>query len=285
MLKTAAGLIRLMRPKHWVKNIFVLAPLIFSGRFNEFDSNVRTLGALAAFCLIASASYVLNDIFDVADDRKHPTKRLTRPIAAGVVSVPAAWTLFGLLLAATSALLVTMPKIAPIIGGYFALQLAYNFFLKRQPVIDIFTIAVGFVLRVYAGAYSIEVPVSKWMFVTTFSLAIFLASVKRFQELKTHGDASRAVLGKYSPAFTQRVAEISGTLAVVFYSFFTLTSRPAFIYTIPVVIFVLVRYWFVADKAGAGESPTDLILRDWQLMAAAGVLAILFAVSLLGALG
>lgn len=275
------ALLRLIRPKHWIKNAFVLAPLAFSGRFNEADSNWRTLGALVAFCLVASATYVMNDIFDVAADRAHPTKRFTRPIAAGQVSIPTAWVTFGVLLAVSVGLLWLMPKIALVIGGYLLLQIAYNLYLKRQPIIDMFVIAVGFVLRIYAGAFSIEVRVSKWMFVTTFSLAIFLASMKRHQELKTHGEGSRKVLEHYTEAFTQRITEISGTLAVVFYSFYTFTAHPAFIYSIPVVLFVLVRYWFVADQAGAGESPTDLILHDRQLLLAALVLVGIFAYVLL----
>jgi len=273
--------LRLIRPKHWVKNLFVVAPLAFSGKFNESDANLRTLWALVAFCLVASATYVMNDIFDVAADRAHPVKRLKRPIAAGLISVPAAWIIFaGLLLGATY-ILISLPKIAIVIGAYLVFQVAYNLYLKRQPIIDIFVIAVGFVLRIYAGAFSIEVRVSKWMFVTSFSLAIFLAAMKRLQELKQHGDASRKVLAMYTVPFTQRITELSGTLAVVFYSFYTFTAHPAFIYTIPVVIFVLVRYWYIADKSGAGESPTDLITRDWQLMASALVLVVIYAVVLL----
>lgn len=274
------ALIRLLRPKHWVKNLFVLAPLAFSGRFNEMDSNMRTLFAFIAFCLLASATYVLNDIFDVEADRAHPTKSKTRPIAAGQITVRSAWVVFAVLIAATVAVVWSLPKLAIIAGCYISLQLAYNFYLKRQPVLELFALAAGFVLRVYAGAYSIEVRVSMWMFVTTFCLAIFLAAVKRFQEAKTHGDSSRKVLAAYPIPFIQRIAEMTGTLAVVFYSLFVLSARPAFIYTVPVVIFVLVRYWFVADKAGAGESPTDLILRDRQLLIAAGILVAIFAVVL-----
>lgn len=275
------ALARLLRPKHWVKNLFVVAPLAFSGRFSEADSNWRTLGALVVFCIAASATYVMNDIFDVAADRAHPTKRYSRPIAAGQVSVPVAWVVFVLLLFAVAGVVAIMPRLAPIIGGYLLLQVAYNLYLKRQPIIDLFVIAIGFVLRIYAGAFSIEVPVSKWMFVTTLSLAIFLASMKRLQELKSHGDKARKVLSEYTEVFTQRITEISGTLAVVFYSFYTFTAHPAFIYTIPVVLFVLIRYWFVADRAGAGESPTDLILRDWQLLAAAFVMICIVAFALL----
>jgi decaprenyl-phosphate phosphoribosyltransferase len=263
------GIVKLMRPKHWVKNLFVIAPLLFSGRYNESDSIIRTMVAFAAFCLIASATYVFNDIQDLAADRLHPVKSKSRPIAAGSVPVRVAWVLFGILSLGAGALTLNYPRIAFVIFAYLLLNVAYSLKLKRLPVIDMFVIAVGFVLRVYAGAYAIEVPVSKWMFVTTFCLALFLASMKRFQELKVHGVATRAVLGKYDVAFVQRVAEMSGILAVVFYSIFTITSRPGFVISIPIVVFVLVRYWFIADKNGAGESPTDLILKDWQILVAA----------------
>lgn len=279
-MKKTAAVLRLIRPKHWVKNLFVLAPLAFSGHFNEIDANFQTAMAFLVFCLVASATYVMNDIFDVAADRAHPVKRLKRPLAAGQLQVPTAWFIFGTLIASSAIASLWIPKVLPVVALYFAIQIAYNFYLKRVAVIDMFVIAVGFVLRVYAGAFSIEVQVSKWMFVTTMSLALFLASMKRFQELKTHGAGARAVLGKYTIEFTQRIAEISGTLAVVFYSFFCLTSRREFIYTIPVVVFVLIRYWYVADRAGEGESPTDLILRDKQLLLAAGTLLALFAMPL-----
>lgn len=273
--------VKLMRPKHWVKNVFVIAPLLFSGRYFELDSDLRTAVAFVVFCLVASATYAMNDIFDVESDRAHPTKSTSRPIAAGTVSIKGAWRLFGFLIAAAAALLFLFPALVPVVAAYLLLQVAYNLYLKRQPVIEFFAVALGFVLRVYAGAFSIEVPVSKWMFVTTFSLALFLASVKRFQELKNRGDNSRKVLAFYSVAFTQRVAEISGTLAVVFYSFFTIAARPAFIYTIPVVVFGLIRYWYVAEQNSAGESPTDLLLRDKQLLLAGALLVFMVAWSLL----
>lgn len=267
------GIIKLMRPKHWVKNLFVVAPLFFSGRFNEADSIIRTIIAFLAFCSIASATYIFNDIQDLEADRLHAAKSKSRPIASGLVSVKTAWILFAFLVFLALSLVLTYPRIAYVIAAYLILNIAYSLRLKRVAVIDMFVIAVGFVLRVYAGAYAIEVPVSKWMFVTTFCLALFLASMKRFQELKIHGSSSRAVLGKYDVAFVQRVAEMSGILAVVFYSIFTITARPGFVISIPIVVFILVRYWFIADKNGAGESPTDLILKDWQILVSAGALA------------
>jgi 4-hydroxybenzoate polyprenyltransferase len=285
---SAFALVKLARPKHWVKNSFVFAPLFFSGRFTDMDSVLRTVWAFSVFCLAASATYVLNDIRDVAADRLHPKKSLSRPIAVGTVSVRSAWIFFAALLVAITAMLIPYQQVANltnqpnaffgtavtlqieslglVILAYLILNLAYTFYLKRLAIIDIFAIAAGFVLRVFAGAISIEVAVSNWMFVTTLCLALFFASMKRLQEVKSHGTASRAVLETYSQAFIERIVLVTGTLTIAFYGIFTLTDRPVFIASIPVVLFAMLRYWHVADVVGAGESPTDLVLKDKQIL-------------------
>jgi 4-hydroxybenzoate polyprenyltransferase len=152
-----------------------------------------------------------------------------------------------------------------VILGYLLLNLAYTFVLKHQPVLDIFTIALGFVLRVYAGAMALSVPVSGWMFVTTLCLALYLASIKRRQELSSNGSESREVLRHYSITLVDRYAEMSAIGALLFYSLFVITGRPELIISIPLVLYGLFRYWFVVEQGG-GESPTDALLTDWQLM-------------------
>jgi 4-hydroxybenzoate polyprenyltransferase len=152
-----------------------------------------------------------------------------------------------------------------VILAYLALNVAYTFILKHQPVIDIFTIAIGFVLRVYAGAMALSVPVSSWMFVTTLCLALYLASVKRRQELRQSGSEGRKVLEYYSVSLVDRYAEMSATGALLFYSLFVMTARPEMIITIPFVLYGLFRYWYVVESQDYGESPTDALLSDWQL--------------------
>ena len=161
------GLIKLMRPKQWVKNCFVLAPLVFSGAFLDAGAVSHALLAMLLFCIASSATYIINDMHDIESDRRHPKKSKTRPLAAGIVSVPAALILLAALYAALAWGWFVAPKVVMVIAAYLVLNLAYTFVLKHQPVVDIFTIAIGFVLRVYAGAMALEVPVSSWMFITT----------------------------------------------------------------------------------------------------------------------
>jgi 4-hydroxybenzoate polyprenyltransferase len=158
------------------------------------------------------------------------------------------------------------PHVMTVIVGYLVLNLAYTFFLKHQPVIDIFTIAIGFVLRVLAGAIALNAPVSGWMFVTTLCLALYLAAIKRGQELSQRGAVGREVLTKYTKALVDKYAEMSATGALVFYSMFVMESRPELIITVPLVLFGLFRYWYVVDVLDAGESPTDALLADWPLL-------------------
>ncbi len=259
------GLLALMRPRQWVKNAFVLAPLLFSGEFHDLDSVVSALIAAGLFCIASSATYIVNDLHDIEHDRRHPRKSLTRPLASGLVSPRAALVLLALLYGALIAAWFRFPEVIYVIIGYLLLNLAYTFVLKHQPVLDIFTIALGFVLRVYAGAMALSVPVSGWMFVTTLCLALYLASIKRRQELSSNGSESREVLRHYSIALVDRYAEISAIGALLFYSLFVITSRPEMIISIPLVLYGLFRYWFVVEKGG-GESPTDALLTDWQLM-------------------
>lgn len=260
------GLLRLMRPKQWVKNSFVLAPLVFTGEFFNLGSVSHVLLAALLFCLASSATYIINDIHDLEYDRRHPKKSKTRPLATGIVTTPMAFAL----LAALYGVLVVgwffMPEVILVIAIYTALNIAYTFVLKHQPVVDIFTIAIGFVLRVYAGAVALAVPVSSWMFVTTLCLALYLAAVKRRQELSQSGSAGRKVLKKYSVSLIDRYAEMSATGALVFYSMFVMSTKPQLIITVPLVLFGLFRYWYVVEELDGGESPTDALIADWQLL-------------------
>ncbi len=261
-----SGLLKLMRPRQWVKNGFVLAPLAFSNElFFVTDAAVGALGATLLFCVASSSAYIINDIRDIERDRNHPVKSRTRPLASGAVSVRQALVLLVGLFVILALGFFKLPSVGPILAGYLVLNLAYSFFLKRQPVIDIFTIAICFVLRVFAGATAIAVDVSSWMFVTTLSLGLYLAAVKRRQELALSGPGSRKVLEHYTVSLVDRYAEMSATGALVFYSLFVISEKPELVVTIPFVLYGLFRYWFVVDSLNGGESPTDSLLGDWQL--------------------
>ena len=260
------GLVRLIRPKQWVKNGFVLAPLIFTGEFLQANAVTQALVATLLFCLASSATYILNDIRDVERDRRHPRKSKTRPIAAGIVSVRSASVLLAILYLVLVASWWISPRVIAVIAAYLVLNVGYTYWFKHQPVLDIFTIAIGFVLRVLAGAVALDVPVSGWMFVTTLCLALYLAAIKRGQELSQSGTEGRKVLERYSKPLVDRYAQMAATCALVFYSMFVMASKPELIVTVPLVLFGLFRYWYVVEVLQGGESPTDALLTDWPLL-------------------
>jgi 4-hydroxybenzoate polyprenyltransferase len=266
LLAQIFGLIKLMRPKQWVKNGFVLAPLVFSGAFLDLHAVSQVLWAFLFFCVASSATYIVNDLRDIEHDRLHPKKSKTRPLAAGIVSVPLALMLLACLYAVLIWGWFVSPKVIMVIAAYLLLNVAYTFVLKHEPVVDIFTIAIGFVLRVYAGAMALDVPVSSWMFITTLCLALYLAAVKRRQELSQSGTEGRKVLEKYTVALVDRYAEMAATGALVFYSMFVMSAKPELAITVPLVLFGLFRYWYVVEALDGGESPTDALLADWQLL-------------------
>jgi len=276
------GLARLLRPRQWIKNGFVFAPLLFTGQFRNGRAVAVTALAMVLFCIASSATYVVNDWRDVERDRAHPVKRHSRPMASGTVTPMMAIGLLIVLYAILIAGAWMLPRVLAVIAIYLLLNLAYSFGLKHQPVIDIFVIASGFVLRVIAGAQALAVPVSAWMFVTTLCLALYLAAVKRRQELVQAGSSAREVLDKYSLPLIDRYAEMSATGALVFYSLFVMSAHQELIVTIPVVLFGLFRYWYIVDREGGGESPTDTLLTDWQLLLTALVWIVLCAVRLWG---
>ena len=261
------GLIKLIRPKQWVKNGFVFAPLVFSGEIHNPDAFMHSLLAAFFFCVASSATYIVNDIHDIDHDRRHPKKSKSRPLASGIVSKNAALVILAALYIVLALGYTVMPKVILVIVAYAVLNLAYTFVLKHEPVIDIFTIAIGFVLRVIAGAAALNLDASAWMCVTTLCLALYLAAVKRRQELAQSGVDGRKVLQKYSVSLVDRYAEMSATGALLFYSMFVMSARPALVITIPLVLFGLFRYWYVVEALDGGESPTDALLADWQLMA------------------
>jgi 4-hydroxybenzoate polyprenyltransferase len=257
-------IVKLLRPKQWIKNGFVLAPLVFAGVFTQPAMVGKALAATVLFCLAASMVYILNDLCDLDKDRAHPKKRLSRPLAAGAIRPATAKAVMGAIGLVLLAGFAWSPMVMAVIGAYLAINVAYSFKLKHQPVVDLFCVASGFVLRIVAGACALAVPVTSWMLITTLCLALYLATIKRRQELVASGDTGRAVLGAYTVGLLDRYAEMSAVGAIVFYSLFTMTVKPALAYTVPCVLFGLFRYWFLVER-GDGESPTDVIWTDWPL--------------------
>jgi 4-hydroxybenzoate polyprenyltransferase len=276
-------LLRALRPSQWTKNAVVLAAYFFA-RWDA-SQHERVIGwtplltaglAAAAFCLISSAVYLLNDVCDVAADRAHPQKRL-RPIAAGEVSLRAAKVTALLLLAAGIAMAwLVNPAFAGLIGAYLALQAAYTLGLKRIAFVDVFVIALGFVLRATGGALAIHVRLSPWLLLCTFLLALFLALCKRRHEkvlLETGDVRHRAALEGYNRRLLDQTLAITSAATIICYAMYTLSEETVRRFgtnrlglTIPFVIFGIFRYLDLVYRHDEGGRPEKILLTDRVLI-------------------
>lgn len=265
-----------MRPAHWVKNVIVFAALIFAQVYMMPDKVWLALLAFAAFCLATSSVYLINDIFDRESDRNHPIKS-KRPLASGLLPVWAAAI-------ASIALFVISIAIAAYINmltilalaAYLVLNLAYSMILKHVVIIDVMTIAAGFVLRAVAGGFAIEVPISAWLLVCTTLLALFLSFGKRRHELTLLTDGAtdhRKSLESYSTPFLDQMISVVTASTVVAYAFYTLSPEVADHFgtrwlplTIPFVLYGIFRYLFLIFHKEMGGNPTRLMLTDPPLL-------------------
>lgn len=265
------ALIKTLRPKQWVKNSFVAAPLVFSLRLLDPQSLLRTAAAVGLFSLISGCVYVLNDLVDVEADREHPRKRL-RPIASGAlpVALARAFLVVAVPLAVGLAVLL-QPWFAAVLSGYFVLNVAYSFRLKQVAYLDVLLIATFFILRVLAGAFAIEVPASPWLLGCTFLLALFLGFGKRAHELATAANAGkqRAALDRYDLRSLRWILRGLALAVVVTYAAYTRSPQTvaafgtaALIYTVPLSAVAILRFIHLATTRKDAESPTDGMLRD-----------------------
>jgi len=269
-------LLQLLRPVHWVKNVFVLAALIFSRQlFGPPDETLIALGRVAgAFCcfsLAASAMYVLNDIVDRFADSVHPERR-ARPLVAGRVSVKAA-VVTGLCCAVVAlggSFLLSWP-LATIVLGYMLLISLYSLALKRVMILDCVVIAIGFCLRAVAGAVVIDVFISPWLVICTFALCLFLAFSKRrgeIAQLQENSEAFRKTLGEYTPELLVHMVDVTSVLAVICFLMYAMAdqTRELFgtnnlVYTTPLVLYCIFRFSALTQK-GVYSDPVQLILSD-----------------------
>lgn len=278
----ARALLRALRPRQWLKNGIVAMAFVFSIGQAWLPRHpdtwmpllARTSLACIAFALVASSEYLINDLRDLEADRLHPRKRL-RPLAAGTlapnVAVAAALLLAVLGLSLGAALAW---RFAVLLVVYAASSLAYSYVLKHLVIVDVLTIAVGFVLRAAAGALVIGVPVSPWLYLCTILGALFLAITKRRHELVLLGDGSgahRASLDDYTPELLDQMTSIVTASTVVAYSLYTVTAENlpanhAMLMTVPFVLYGVFRYLFLVYSRDEGGSPEELLLRDRPLL-------------------
>lgn len=264
-------ILRLLRPRQWIKNGFVIAPIFFARQFESRLDWTLILCAALAFALAASTVYIFNDLVDRQADRKHPVKS-RRPLASGAVRIRHA-LLVALLCAAASAWLVwQLPdKCAFVLGLYVLLNVAYTLLLKRYALLDVFFIAACFVLRVLMGCFAISVMVSPWIILTTFMLALFLGFGKRYNELGIEGyTLHKQNLQHYSRELLDKLVVICGASAFVCYAIYTVdiahsTGSVNIVYTVGFVAFGLFRYLQSIYVYGQGGEPESVILKDkWQ---------------------
>jgi 4-hydroxybenzoate polyprenyltransferase len=285
-------LVRALRPEQWLKNGFVVAPLVFSGRVTEPEAWLPCAVAVVGFCAASSATYLVNDLIDREVDRQHPEKRL-RPVASGQVGVGlASVTTAMLMLVAFATAVVLGLQFALALGGYLALTTVYSLGLKHAVFVDVMVLAAGFVLRVVGGAVAIDVPISRWLLLCAFLLALYLALGKRRAELVLLGAEAgthRAVLGHYTlPMVDQAISVVLGATVVV-YTLYTVApdtvakvGSEALMVTVPVVLYGLFRYLYVLHRHELGGSPARVLLTDRPLLVCVVVWLAVSAVVVLG---
>ena len=272
-------LLQALRPYQWVKNLFVLAAVVFAygdslrSHPEGHADVVRALWAFLAFCLGASAIYLVNDVLDVESDRAHPTKR-NRPIAAGRVSVPLALSCSAVCIVAALALGWLAGDrgwaVVWVVAGYIALNFAYSIKLKHLVLIDAFCIATGFLLRVHAGGLAANAPVSHWLLLCTLFLALFLALCKRRAEIELLGEergAHRANLREYTVGFLDQMVTVLAAVTIVNYTMYTVADDTVakfqstrLVWSVPFVVFGIARYMFLVQTSRAGGNPTRVLL-------------------------
>lgn len=278
----ASALVVSTRPRQWVKNGLVFLPFAFTvGQVWHAGQPetwlpllAQTVAAFGAFCLVAGAEYLVNDVCDRKADRLHPRKRL-RPIAAGVLPVPVALlTATVLFVLGVGLATLVRPILGAIIAGYALLVVAYSLWLKHMVILDLFTVGAGFVLRALAGAAAIAVPVSPWLYTVTLFGALFIVINKRRHELVLLEEAApdhRPILQEYSRELLDQMSGIMTALTLIAYSLYTFTapnlpSNHAMMLTVPFVLYGVFRYLYLVYQRDGGGSPEEILLRDPPLV-------------------
>jgi 4-hydroxybenzoate polyprenyltransferase len=279
-MKKTFELLRLMRPYQWVKNTFVFIGLLFGHAWHDPHLVVQTLTAFAAFCLVSSAIYTINDIVDVEQDKQHP-KKCKRPLAAGAVSVPAAMMLAALLGVAGLVLAyVASQTVLVILIGYALMNIAYSLRLKHVVILDVFIIATGFMLRILAGTLGVGIPPSQWLLLCGLMVTLFLGFTKRRAEiiaLNEDKTAHRKVLEHYSPVLLDKMIGITASGLIMSYSLYTMNpdtirihGTTNLIYTVPFVMYGVFRYIYLLHHQNRGGDTAHDLVRDPHLLIAVG---------------
>lgn len=262
---------RLLRVKQWIKNLFIFAPIVFAQKLLNGRSFIKVVLATILFCVLSSCIYILNDIIDIESDKQHPKKK-QRPIASGEISKKKALVIVSILfpMSIISGLYLDM-GFGIVMILYFLNSYLYSKYIKNKVILDVISIAIGFVLRVIAGAEVINVYISQWILICTLFLALFLGLCKRRNEIAILGDDAEKVrknLGEYSISLIDNMVSIviSMTLtSYTVYTFFSQNDTYLMLATVPIVIYGVFRYQYLVHDNNEGESPEETILKDKPL--------------------
>jgi 4-hydroxybenzoate polyprenyltransferase len=273
---TFRHLLAAARPREWIKNTFIFAPLFFSQNLLNPEFALKSACAFVLFCLAAGGVYLVNDIWDRRQDEKHPLKR-TRPIASGALSAGVAATaavIFYVIAVAGGAIL--KPMFGVVIFAYVILSFAYSKWLKHAVILDVFSIAAGFVLRVVAGAVVIDVMMSHWLLICTMLLALFLGFSKRRCELvalATDASLHRRVLTEYDAGFLDMMIAIVTSATVIAYTLYTVSDETVqrfhtdrLLWTLPFVLYGIFRYLYLVYHKNSGGNPSQVLVSDAPLL-------------------
>ena len=286
-MNNPSELIRLLRPHQWVKNVFVFIGLLFGHAWHDLSLVYSVVAAFIAFSCVASFIYVINDIADRETDRQHPKNRL-RPLAAGTVSMGAAITLAAIFLVFGLSLgILASYRVLIFLLIYIVINLLYSFRLKQIVIMDVFIIAAGFMLRIFAGTLGIGIPPSKWLLLCGFMITLFLGLTKRRAEMMSLADnkgAQRKVLEHYTPVLLDKMISITAASVIISYSLYTMSPETirihqteSLIYTVPFVTYGIFRYIFLLHYQQWGNEPSRDLARDPHIL---GAVAAWFLVSL-----
>jgi len=265
--------IKLYRIPQWIKNLFVFVPLIFSKHLFDTSYLYTTVLAFFLFCFTSSIVYIFNDIIDVESDKLHPKKK-NRPIASGRIAIPKAISYaLGFFIIILFLLRGFNIQFISALGAYLILNIFYSFFFRNIVLLDIFSIATGFMIRVFAGAFAIGVEISSWLILTTMFISLFLAVMKRRSELNLPENEemnyTRKVLQFYSKNFADQMATVAAAGVIICYALYTVAARTVsvfgtekLIYTTPFIVFGIFRYMFLVYMNKKGENTTELLITD-----------------------
>ncbi len=261
------AIFKLIKPEHWIKNLLIFAPLIFSKSFFDQKLLTESFYSFFVFCILSSTIYIFNDICDHKSDKKNKFRLPSKPIANGEITLNNAKIILIIFLIISLLMLGLKPKILFIGLIFLVLNFLYSILLKKIFIIDIFAISISYLIRVYAGGIVISVPISAWMLITVLTTAIFVVSMKRKKESEIVGYSSRKVLKKFDNELSNFFIFVSSSLSIAFYSIYTILGPHEKLYlTIPLVIFIFFRYFYFTFNLKKDMSPVEIFFSDKFLL-------------------